>query len=301
MTGTRLPANSDGWPFNPIITTTVICDIGEPGRKSDYFVGFLFNNSRGETFIITAKHCIPDENSIFPRFRAVSDPRAVPAKHVPLWDNGDPIWREHPFADIAAIPLEIQVSSYLDEIVFDDPWPTHYLVDDFPDDSVVREKVYASAFTEDHIPKGKLTTGERLPFSGDDVSVICYDKTEDPDSPYRSGDPPSNEPLPKVRHLTISTPYRFDYDNEPAFLNDGRLFQGSSGAPVLYIPPTRMYAEDVKARRMIDQPALIGVHGKIVERTIDGKALNLYKAIRAEELLPLVDTHIFDWDVTPKS
>lgn len=300
MTSSRLSVNSEGMPFNPIVTTTIICDIGVPSPKSDYFVGFLYNNSIGESFIITAKHCIPDKDNIYPRFRAVSDPRVAPAKHIKLQNNGDPIWREHPFADIAAIPLEIEIPSYPDEIVFNDPWPNHYLVDDFPDNSIVRDRVYASALTEDHIPKGKLTNGKRLPFAGDDVSVICYDKTENPESPYNSGDPPSNEPLPKIRHLTISTPYRFDYNEKPVFLNDGRLFGGSSGAPILYIPPTQMYSEDVEARRMIDRPALIGVHGKIVERDLDGRALNLYAAVRSEQLLPLTDTHVYDWDVTPE-
>jgi hypothetical protein len=300
MDGYLSPTNSNGLPFNPVLTTTVICDVGSPGPKSDYFVGFLYNNTRGESFIITAKHCIPDADYIYPRFRDVSDPRAVPAKRVPLWDSENPRWREHPFADVAAVPLEVELPAYPDEITYDGTWPNHNLVENYPENSTVHHEVYASAFTEDHLPDGQHTEGDRVPFAGDDVSVICYDKTKSPDAPYNSDDPPSNEPFPKVRHLTISTPYRFDYDGKPAFLNDGRLFQGSSGAPVLYIPPTRMFSWDVEARRMIDRPALIGVHGSVVERTVDGKQLNLYKAVRAEEITPLTDTHIYDWDVAPE-
>jgi hypothetical protein len=300
MQGGRLSVTNDGWPFNPVLSTTVICEVGDPGPEADYFVGFLYNNTAGDSFIITASHCIhPDDDVIYPRFRSVSDTRALPRKRLELWDDGDPIWRVHPYADVAAIPLKIDVPDYNDgEIVYDETWPHDYERRDYSENADVHHRVYAAAFTEQNIPKGQYTASEWIPFAGDEVSVICFDKISVPGTRYNDYEPPSNPPLPKIRDLTISTPYRLDYDDLPAFLNDGRLFKGSSGAPVLYIPPTQVYSDDAEARMQIKHPILIGVHGKIIERTLDNKPLNLFKSTRAEELIPITEPG-YDWDTTP--
>jgi len=182
--------------------------------------------------------------------------------------------------------------------VYDGTWPHKYLRRDCSENADVHEHVYAAGFTEENIPKGQHTPSEWVPFAGDEVSVICFDKVSVPGTRYNEHDPSSNPPLPKIRDLTISTPYRLDYDDQPAFLNDGRLFEGSSGAPVLYIPPTQVYSDKVEARMQIPHPILIGVHGEMIERTLDGKRLNLFKSVRAEELLPITEPG-YDWGTTP--
>jgi len=85
MPSGRLSVTNDGWPFNPVLSTTVICEVDDPGPEADYFVGFLYNNTTGDSFIITAKHCITsDDNVIYPRFRSMSDARALPRKRLAL-------------------------------------------------------------------------------------------------------------------------------------------------------------------------------------------------------------------------
>jgi hypothetical protein len=150
------------------------------------------------------------------------------------------------------------------------------------------DDVYASAFTADNVPSGRRASGERVPFSGDDTSVICHDKVGCPTTPGEASGLPTEHTLPQIRSLTISTPYRFDFEDEPTFLSEGRSFAGSSGAPIVYMPPTKMYVEEIDAKRPLDAPRLAGVRGRPVEGERSEDGLHLYRSIRAEELLELV-------------
>lgn len=295
--------NQSSKPFNPILTTAILCDISEPGPDGNHFVGFFYNNSDGDSFIITNGHCLDqDTRKIYPRFRSVSDPRGLSRdKVIQLWEDGRPVWRQHPITDLAAIPLKIDVPDYSEGIIFDEAWPHEYLKRDHRENATVHHDVYCSAFTNQNIPGEYITADcDYLPFAGDEVSVITYDKTKDMYQAYSDKDIIKHDTFPKIRRLTISTPYHFDYFDKPTFLTEGRQFIGSSGGPVVYIPPSLVYSEKLEARNNITEPILAGIHTSEIEPADPTKRVfNLYKSVRSEEIIPLVEDSSFEWDTTP--
>lgn len=289
---------SKGRPFQPILSTTVLCEIEQLDVP---FVGFFYKDTEyskeERNYLITARHNIlppkdyvENPECITLRLRSADDPRFLLNQHkIDLYEDGEPVWVDHysndepipeedPYVDAVAIPIDIDIPAYSEGIIYNGETPLKYLKDgqSFGEDAIFRERLYVSAFTQENLPRGKLNTGDIIPFAGDSVSLISFQKTPD-----------KNFSMPQIRQVMISTPYRMNYDEKPQFLVDSRTFSGSSGAPVLAIPPTRMYSHQTERRISIRKPCLLGVHLGMEHRDLANEQLNLCRELRANELLQI--------------
>jgi hypothetical protein len=130
---------------------------------------------------------------------------------LPLYDQGAPLWKEHPrhgaAADVVAVPIN-------------DP------------------QVMANHFVSAFRPEDVLSNDQGLPI-GQDVLILGF--------PLGFHDTVHN--LAIVRNATIASVYPVPFKGEPYFLTDARLHRGTSGSPVIAkLPkPTGVVGEFVPA------------------------------------------------------
>ncbi len=130
---------------------------------------------------------------------------------IPLYNNGAPVWKEHPkhgaAADVVAVPIN-------------DP------------------QVMANHFVSAFQPEDVLAKDKGLPI-GQDVLILGF--------PLGFHDTLHN--LAIVRNATIASVYPMPFKGEPYFLTDARLHRGTSGSPVIAkLPkPTGVVGEFVPA------------------------------------------------------
>jgi hypothetical protein len=163
--------------------------------------GFLYLQDN-YLYLITNRHVVLNEPTEHRpdalRVTLHSDPadlRESSELTIPLYQDGVPLWREHPSlgeqVDVAAVPIN---------------------------DPSVLANHYASAFT----PGDVLSRSRPLPL-GQEVLLVGF--------PLGFHDTVHH--LPIVRSATIATSFSHPFKGEPYFLTDARMHRGTSGSPVV--------------------------------------------------------------------
>lgn len=172
-----------------------VCEVGS---ASGFFFGFL-----GETFLVTNRHVVIDEDSDFyPDFLELRihekqnplDP-GRPVKVALYSEAGKPRWKEHPEHGARVDVTAIEATSVLD---YSDGWPYRW---------------------DPHDVCGP----EELLQVGRPLAVLGY--------PRGLRDRTHNFPLAKT--ATVASLHGFPFADEPCFLVDGNLQLGNSGSPVV--------------------------------------------------------------------
>lgn len=171
----------------------------------------FFYCSKGESYLITNRHAIYQSvqdsgnlkfrtDSIVIRVRGESSPGETGTHRVSLYEDGSPIWKEHPDhrIDVVAIPLDIDINRAENEAV--------------PVSGVISQPVVAKGFPS--------------PNFGDSAVILGY--------PTLS----SEGYYPILRNGLLATPFGKHYDGKPLFLIDANLQDGMSGSPVVWISNT---------------------------------------------------------------
>jgi len=181
--------------------------VGENIRPSmlQFATGFFYQHTvqqmKREAYLITNRHvAIDEERSLYPNVfkilihNSIDMLRSVREVEIPLYDeNMNPLWYEHPHIKDADI-----VALNIDEYIRAGDVIQYWSKDDFP------------------------SQGQIIAF-GSRVSIIGY--------PLAFYDDVHNFPI--ARSGTIASPYGVAFKNQPYFLVDATLHEGTSGSPVI--------------------------------------------------------------------
>ena len=170
----------------------------EPG----YGTGFFYRNPNEQLFLITARHVIKDEkkgkipNLLRLSLHADRNDLTVNRDYdIPLYKGREPLWKEPtPFADVVAIPIDVK----------DLTKQGFFILGTFSDSS--------------------LLPPDLLLQIGEDILVMGYPLGQYYDSVNN---------LPVVRNGIVASAYPVPFKDQPYFLIDARLHQGTSGSPVM--------------------------------------------------------------------
>lgn len=160
--------------------------------------GFFYRNGDSD-YLVTNEHVLVDGEGdqidvidiLLNNSRDISD---YERKSIDLLDSEDPKWIGHSEADIAIIPLDINLDDY------------------------------ANLFytKSDILPRDAVYGGSRIVSGGESSAVVGYPLG------FTGGNK-----LPVIRNAMISTPYGVPFNDRPCFLIDARMHDGMSGSPVL--------------------------------------------------------------------
>lgn len=176
--------------------------VGEKFRPSmlRFATGFFYRYKENP-YLITNRHIAVDEKrSLYPNVfkilihNDINALRSVREVDIPLYDeNMNPLWYEYPHLKEVDI-VAININDYL------------------------RSGDVIQYWSEDDFP----SSGQIIAF-GSKISIIGY--------PLEFYDDVHNFPI--ARSGTIASPYGVAFRNEPYFLIDANLHEGTSGSPVI--------------------------------------------------------------------
>jgi hypothetical protein len=190
--------------------------------------GFYYTNDDDKDFLITNKHVVVDEMTFYHpttiKTLLHSDKNDLKKNteiEIQLYDdNGKRNWLEHKTVacDIAANPMDEVLANYPD--------------------------TFAGTFSKVH-----LMLDQSQVLLGHDVIVLGYPLGEWYDAKNN---------LPTVRSGTLASAYPIYYDDNPYFLVEATLHEGTSGAPVLSKPGSSILLGG--EMRPIYFPYLLGIN-----------------------------------------
>lgn len=253
-----------GTSINPIYkTTTTIRYPDQDGHGT----GFFFNSS-GNTYLVTNRHVLKDEDesvqeshnpdSIRIFFRGFSDISQLSYYDIDLTEAQGNDWYVHPDfpeIDIAVIPVPQRLSTVSGETTL----------------------TGSLALSSDHF----LEDTSRIQ-GGDSALIVGYPG-------MFAG---RNINLPVVRSALISSPYGVNFDNDPYFITDARMHPGTSGSPVLASPESMGRSPEGNLNIGGQQIALLGVHSASFKQDAEDPGeewLHLNKAWYAETIPEIID------------
>lgn len=189
--------------INPIYGKSVLVEYRNTAEKfdlgSDPSATAFFYEHGHSVYLVTNEHAVVDKQGepidkidlhLFDS-PEVGDTTQI---SVNLLDDGSPIWYGHRVADLAIVPLEIDLQQY----------------------------GHTSYSQADILPRGAVAQDHKMVSGGDSAIVIGY--------PLGFTD---ENKLPVIREALISTPYQISFSGDPCFLIDARMHDGMSGSPVL--------------------------------------------------------------------
>jgi len=204
------------------------------GRQQGTASGFFYVHGDSLYFVTNRHVVIKAEEDFFPDELVLTlhtnpnDIRQNGTLSLRLYDDGEPLWLEHPIGgkEIDVVALSVNGEQ-------------------------VESRFFVRAFSAaDHISQDvDISIGE-------DVLVIGY--------PMGFHDVMHN--LPLVRNAIMASVYPVPFEGKPIILIDSRLHRGTSGSPVL-TKPTQMIRRTDGSTSMLGQPVsfLVGVHSATVD------------------------------------
>lgn len=194
--------------------------------------GFFYNQA-GETYLITNRHVIRDEEEghtpdLFRFFiRGHHDLRELSWIDCSIENGESNDWFAHshyPDADVVAIPLDQTLSTLSD---------------------IGNEVTGSLAFSENEL----MQDDERIR-GGKSALIIGYPGTFVDRATY----------FPVIRDARIASPYGVQFNDQPLFITDARMHGGTSGSPVLADPSSLTRSPDGGLVIGGQRIALLGVH-----------------------------------------
>lgn len=232
------PENSG---INPLYATTTTIKYPD---SDGHGTGFYFNQA-GETYLVTNRHVLKDEDedgnmvhnpdSIRVFIRGHPDISQVSYFDIDLSDGEGNNWFSHPNqpdVDIAVVPINRRLSS-------------------LSGDDIVTGSL---AFSSDHF----LSDPDRI--QGGDSALI---------SGYPGMLAGTNMNLPVLRDARIASPYGVNFDGSPYFVTDARMHSGTSGSPVLASPSSMTHSSSGDMIVGGPQTALLGVHSATFKQDVE--------------------------------
>lgn len=231
--------------INPIYGTVTMIKIGNR-EENDFGTGFFYN-FLDETYLITNKHVLDPEDGkpakeirFFIRsYQNLGDINWI-TKSIKKGPGKD--WFEHPKndslnydIDVVVIPINQNLSNFSEYINNSNP-TVH---------------TGSTAFTPDLILQGDSVVS-----GGDTVLVIGY-----PD-----GLLDSDTYIPLLRNARISTPFGYQFQNQPKFITDAMMYPGMSGSPIVAGPRTLKNPATGGLRTSSKGFGLLGIHSDNYER-----------------------------------
>jgi len=224
-----MPNEVQGNAVDPLFATTTRISFPD---GDGHGTGFFYNQS-GQTFLITNQHVIRDKedehepNSFRFFVRGHSDLSQISRLDCSIEDGIQEDWYvhpEYPDADVAAVPLNIQLSplSNLDEAV-----------------------TGSLAFSANEL----MEDDERIT-GGDSALILGYPGTFVDRTTY----------FPVIRNARIASPYGIPFNGQPLFITDARMHSGTSGSPVLADPSSLTHSHSGEIVVGGQRVALLGIH-----------------------------------------
>lgn len=193
--------------------------------------GFFFDHAEG-LYLITNRHVISG-NDYFPETVALTlhtDQQDLAQNEnylVNLYEDGEPKWLVHPVnIDIDLVAIPLDYDDITDR----------FLISSYNNESIFPSNMVLSY--------------------GEDLIVMGY--------PLGLYDEEHN--LPIFRNATLASIHPIPFENEPCFLIDSRLHEGTSGSPVVTKPCIPRRINNEWALQDQDMPLLVGVNSGIINK-----------------------------------
>lgn len=206
--------------------------------------GFFYINN-DNLFFITNRHVIIDEKkNFYPDSISLflhNDPNNLKKNanfEIPLYDEKQPLWREHPThgskIDIVAIPIQ-------------------------------KNEIESSFFIKAISKQNFLPNDIVIPL-GQDVTVMGFPK----------GFHDNVHNLPLLRDATMASIYPIPFQGNPFILIDSHLHKGTSGSPVFTKPMNMVQKTDGSTAIMTGSPRyFVGIHSGSIDIKTDEDPLGL--------------------------
>jgi hypothetical protein len=218
----------------------------------------FFYTSNDRLFLVTNQHVFRDpKKNLYPdhfRLTLHTDANDISKNadfDIPLYSNGNPLWKTHPSfqdADVALIEVDQKALR------------SHFLIKAWS-----KERFFPKTY--------RLEPGE-------DVFIIGY--------PLSFYDVVNN--LPIFRNAMIASAYRVNFQNQPYFLTDANLHPGTSGSPVI-TKPKNVWIDDKGNTNMVTGTVyfLVGVHSGTIDTSVThGEKIGLGAAWYSELIEDIV-------------